>query len=68
LEWSRDGETALHVAGPTDADGFANATRQLMGDRVLAEHLSAGGRALVRQFSWDRVVKETEQVYRTIQE
>jgi len=66
LEWSCDGETALHVASATDADAFARGARQLMDDRALAERLSTGGRALVSQFSWERVVRETERVYRTI--
>jgi UDP-glucose:(heptosyl)LPS alpha-1,3-glucosyltransferase len=64
LEWARDGHEALIVADPADAPSFATALRQVREDPALATRLAEGGRALARQFTWDRVVRETEEAYR----
>ena len=64
LEWSRNGETAIHVDSPTDDEAFADAAHRLVEDQGLAERLADGGRILARHFSWERVVTETENLYR----
>ena len=64
LEWSRHDETAIHVGDPTDDQGFTDAVRRLSEDTALAQRLAEGGHDLARQFSWERVVTETENLYR----
>lgn len=64
LEWATPGTHALVVDDPTDAAGFAAAARRILDERRLADTLAAQGRALVRSFSWGRIVAATEEVYR----
>jgi len=66
LEWSRHDQTAIHIDSPTNDAAFAEAVRRLKGDQGLAQRLADGGRKLAPQFSWRRVVTETENFYRQI--
>lgn len=66
LEWSRHDETAIHVDRPTDDEAFATAVIRLVEHQEFAQRLADGGRNLARQFSWRRVVTETENLYRQI--
>ncbi len=66
LEWSRHDETAIHVDPPTNDKAFAEAVTRVAERQGLAKHLADGGRNLARQFSWRRVVTETENLYRQV--
>lgn len=63
LEWATRGEHVLTVENPVDAAGFASAVQRLVDDRALRAALGNAGRQLAAQFSWERVVGDTENVY-----
>ncbi|HWG64053.1 MAG TPA: glycosyltransferase [Streptosporangiaceae bacterium] len=61
-----DGSTGLLVP-PRDLRALADACRKLLGDRELrASYGLAGARRARRWYSWDRVARETEAVYRRL--
>ncbi len=49
-----------------DAGALATAVTALLGDPVRREQLSAAGHARARQFDWDVVAREIEQVYESV--
>ena len=60
-----DGETGL-LSPPGDADALAEHVVRLLGDRALAAELSARARERVREFSVERMVERTLEVYASI--
>ena len=63
-----DGETGLLVE-PGDPEGLAGAIVRVLGDRGLAERLGRAGRARVAErFGLERMVAETEALYRDLLE
>jgi len=66
LEWATAGEDVLAVADPGDAAAFAAAAEQILNDSQTARRLSERGRALARQLSWERVIRETEALYERV--
>jgi glycosyltransferase involved in cell wall biosynthesis len=65
-EWAGDGDSVLLVTDPTDAKGFSQALVRLLDDRDLAARLSQEGRKVAEGLTWDRVVADTESVYRRV--
>lgn len=59
------GEAGLQVA-PEDVAGLAEALRRLLGDRALRQELRERGLQQARRFSWERMVRETVEVYRRL--
>ncbi len=59
------GDAALLV-DPFELDQIAAALRQLAADQDLAQSLITRGTQRVAQFSWDRAVKQTWDVYRAV--
>lgn len=59
------GETGL-LSTPRDATGLAEHIVRLLSDRELAAALAARARARVKEFSVDRMVQRTLEVYRAI--
>ncbi len=61
-----DGETGLLVP-PEDPAALATAIRRLLDDRALATRLAANGARFVRErLTVERMVEETERVYREV--
>jgi glycosyltransferase involved in cell wall biosynthesis len=63
LEWAVTDEDVLVVAEPDDAEAFAKTISAVLNSPELATRLSTRGRALAERLSWDRVARETEEVY-----
>ncbi|MFQ5963092.1 MAG: glycosyltransferase family 4 protein [Candidatus Scalinduaceae bacterium] len=62
----KDGDTGILVK-PKDSDGLADAIITLLGDREKMRKMGLSGRERVEAlFSTDRMVKETEELYRAI--
>lgn len=68
LEWATPNEDAIIIADPTDAGGFADAARRILGDPALAARMAQRGRELAKRFTWEQVAQETESVYRRVQD
>lgn len=60
-----DGEHVLLVP-PGDANALAVAMARLAGDAELRAQLSAVGRALAAEFSWERIAQQHAALYRTL--
>jgi glycosyltransferase involved in cell wall biosynthesis len=61
----RDGDNVL-LAAPCDVDLLARAIIRLADDADLRTHLSEGARVLGQQFSWDKIARQTADVYRRV--
>ena len=59
------GDAALLV-DPEDAAALASALRQLTGDAELRLELARRGKARVQDFTWEKAVRETWEVYREL--
>ena len=65
-EIARDGENAILVP-PRDAETLAAALRRLIAEPELRHRLGARGREIaVAEFSLDRVIADTLEVYRDL--
>ena len=61
-----DREDGLLLDDPTDATAIATAVHLLVDSPELREHLGRTAREKVSGYSWDYVVRETLNVYRTV--
>lgn len=61
----QDGETGLLVE-PGDVDGLAQALRRLLGDADLRERLGRRAHTKAQEFSVEKMVARTAQVYREV--
>lgn len=68
-----DGSSLREIAGdaallvdPTRVDEIATALHTLLSDKELAAALQRKGLTHVQEFSWDRVARETVEVYRQV--
>ena len=59
------GDAAL-VVPPGDAVGLADAVERLATDPALRERLRSRGHERVREFSWERVARETAAVHERV--
>lgn len=57
---------AAMLVDPLDEESLADGLRRLVGNPGLREHLTTGGRHHAAQFSWERAVQRTWQVYREL--
>jgi glycosyltransferase involved in cell wall biosynthesis len=57
---------AARYFDPDDADGFVSALAESLTDREFAAELVQRGLARARQFSWDRCIDGTVQVYQKV--
>lgn len=57
---------AAVLIDPLDVESLTDGLRRLAGNPSLREHLTAGGRRHVAQFTWDRAVENTWKVYREL--
>jgi L-malate glycosyltransferase len=64
-ELVRDGIDGLLV--PTDADALAKAMIRMLREDDLRDSMAIEARRRAEQFGWERVVRETEAVYATVQ-
>jgi glycosyltransferase involved in cell wall biosynthesis len=63
LDLVADGETGILVP-PGDVVALRSALERLLGDRELRQRLGAAGRRrAAKEFSWDRVTRETVELY-----
>lgn len=60
----RDGVDGL-LADPLDTPALAAALDRIAADAPFAARIAAAGRARVAEFTWDRIVAEYEDVYRS---
>ena len=60
-----EGENVLLIP-PGDAGALARAMAQLAGDAPLRTRLSAGGRALAANFSWEAIAERHEALYQAL--
>lgn len=60
------GDAAL-VVDPRDAEGMAEAIRQVLEDGSLRRRLVTAGLRRASQFTWERCARETEQVYEKVE-
>jgi len=54
---------AARLVGPDDIDAWAQALQDLLADDEARQALAARGQARAAEFSWDRTVAETREVY-----
>jgi glycosyltransferase involved in cell wall biosynthesis len=59
------GNAALLI-NPLDTEGLSRALRLLAADRELRQELVRAGQVRVREFSWEKAVRETWTVYRNL--
>ena len=59
------GEADL-FADPLDAGGMADQIAKILGDDELASTLRAGGRERVKDFTWESVADQFEELYRSL--
>lgn len=59
-------DCAAVLVNPEDVDQIANALTRVIGDPVLWEDLSAKGLARAREFSWERAVEATYDLYQEL--
>lgn len=64
-EYLTDGVDAV-LTSAGDAANLAKGMRTVVEDAALRERLTAGGREVVRRFTWDRAAAEHERVYRSL--
>jgi UDP-glucose:(heptosyl)LPS alpha-1,3-glucosyltransferase len=61
-----DGEDAILLDDPRDADALAGRLFALTQDGELRQRLTEGARRTAERYSWDRVAEETLSVYRGV--
>ena len=61
----KEGENGL-LAKPCDHKSLANALLTLLKDDDLREKMGNNGRKMVTDYSWDKIAKETEKLYRDV--
>ena len=66
LEWAVQERHVLKIDSPDDDRGFADAVRRVLGESDLAKALRHHGLELTSSLTWDRVVEDTEAVYRSV--
>ena len=59
------GEAALYFE-PEDEESLRSAVVRIIDDAGLRESLAASGRARAREFSWEKVARETKAVYESL--
>ncbi|MBA3841360.1 MAG: glycosyltransferase family 4 protein [Actinobacteria bacterium] len=64
-EFVRNGVSGL-VVDPFDVQSLASSLRQLLNSAALRTKLSQGGTASLPRFYWSRLVREYEDVYRSV--
>ena len=60
------GEPAAYFADPKDPKDIAEKISQVSNDRELKDQLVQRGKALVKNYSWDKTAKETLEVYKKV--
>ena len=63
----KDGENGL-LAKPSDVKSLANALLHLLNNEDLRKRMGNNGLKRVKDYSWYKIAKETEQLYRSILE
>jgi glycosyltransferase involved in cell wall biosynthesis len=63
----KNGENGL-LAKPGDHQSLADALLHLLKNEDLRKKMGDNGRRFVKDYSWDKIAKETEQLYRSILE
>jgi len=59
-------KASIHVP-PKDVDALANAMSKVLFDESLAKQMGENGRRLVEEkYTWERVAKMTEEVYKEV--
>jgi glycosyltransferase involved in cell wall biosynthesis len=61
----KEGENGL-LAKPCDHQSLANALLKLLKDNDLRQKMGNNGRKMVSDYSWDKIAKETENLYKNI--
>ena len=67
-EWATHERHAMIIPDAHDAEAFAHDVSRILTDDDLADQLKINGRALAAQFTWERVVRDTERVYERMYE
>ena len=62
-EYLTHGETGLLLQDPADPGEVAGLLRRLLDDPDLRVRLASNGRRLAKQFTWERIMSKTEEVY-----
>ncbi len=62
-EWATHEQHAMIVPDALNAEAFAHDVKRVLTDHDLARQLRTNGRELAAQFTWERVVRDTERVY-----
>lgn len=63
-EWMHDGADGFVVPDADDVAGFAGALRLILADPRRAAEVGRAARRTAAEFAWERVVEQTEAVYR----
>jgi glycosyltransferase involved in cell wall biosynthesis len=61
----KEGENGL-LAKPCDYQSLANALLMLLKDNDLRQKMGNNGRKMVTDYSWDKIAKETEELYKNL--
>ena len=61
----KEGENGL-LAKPCDHQSLANAILRLLNDNDLSQEMGNNGRKMVEDYTWDKIAKETENLYKDI--
>lgn len=61
------GDAAL-IVSPRDVRGLARTLRRILDDEPLRRDLRARGLRRAQEFSWERTARETQEVYRKVEE
>lgn len=61
----KDGETGLLIP-PKNPEALANAIIKILQDKTLSSRLSKNGKEEAKKYSWEKIAKDTEKLYKRV--